>query len=194
MTAISFELQAEARSDLGRRFTRRMRRSGKIPAVVYGGSKAPKSLLLEERSLNKQLADENFFSHILTLKSDEGSEQVIIKSLQRHPCRGDVMHLDFQRVSQDKRIKVRIPLHFLHEESAAGVKMGGRIEHFVPNVEVLCLPKDLPSFIAVDLTEVQLGQVLHLSDLKMPENVQVAQLALGSDHDMPVVGVVGKIK
>jgi len=180
---VDFVLNAQERSDLGKGASRRLRRNaGLIPAVVYGGEKAPQSLTLELREISKLLENEAAFSHVITLNVGAAKETVLIKALQRHPSKGFVMHADFQRVVAGQKLTAHVPLHFLNEATAVGVKVGGgEISHVIAEVEVSCLPKDLPEFIEVDLAKVELGQIVHLSDLKLPKGVELVQLAHGND-------------
>ena len=180
---VDFVLNAQERSDLGKGASRRLRRNaGLIPAVVYGGEKAPQSLTLELREISKLLENEAAFSHVITLDVGAAKETVLIKALQRHPSKGFVMHADFQRVVAGQKLTAHVPLHFLNEATAVGVKVGGgEISHVIAEVEVSCLPKDLPEFIEVDLAKVELGQIVHLSDLKLPKGVELVQLAHGND-------------
>ena len=180
---MDFELAAEAREASGRTGSRRLRRSGKVPAVVYGGGQPPSSVTLDHDSLSHQMAHESFYTSILTLKVGKASESVVVKEVQRHPYRQQIMHLDLQRVRADEEITLHVPIHFLNEETAVGVKtQGGVVEHLMSDVEVTCLPKDLPEFIAVDVADVTLDQILHLSDLKLPDGVTIAALEHGSDN------------
>lgn len=180
---VDFVLNAQARSDLGKGASRRLRRNaGLIPAVIYGGDKAPASVTLELREVAKLLENEAAFSHVIALSVDGAKETVLIKALQRHPAKGYVMHADFLRVVADHKLTAHVPLHFLNEETAVGVKQGGgEISHVISEVEVSCLPKDLPEFIEVDLAKVEVGQIVHLSDLKLPKGVELVQLAHGND-------------
>jgi len=180
---VDFVLNAQERSDLGKGASRRLRRNaGLIPAVVYGGEKAPQSLTLELREISKLLENEAAFSHVITLNVGAAKETVLIKALQRHPSKGFVMHADFQRVVAGQKLTAHVPLHFINEATAVGVKVGGgEISHVIAEVEVSCLPKDLPEFIEVDLAKVELGQIVHLSDLKLPKGVELVQLAHGND-------------
>ncbi|MGC4009208.1 MAG: 50S ribosomal protein L25/general stress protein Ctc [Pseudomonas sp.] len=180
---VDFVLNAQERSDLGKGASRRLRRNaGLIPAVVYGGEKAPQSLTLELREVSKLLENEAAFSHVITLNVGAAKETVLIKALQRHPSKGFVMHADFQRVVAGQKLTAHVPLHFINEATAVGVKVGGgEISHVIAEVEVSCLPKDLPEFIEVDLAKVELGQIVHLSDLKLPKGVELVQLAHGND-------------
>ncbi|MFR0691327.1 50S ribosomal protein L25/general stress protein Ctc [Enterobacterales bacterium AE_CKDN230030158-1A_HGKHYDSX7] len=180
---VDFVLNAQERSDLGKGASRRLRRNaGLIPAVVYGGEKAPQSLTLELREISKLLENEAAFSHVITLNVGAAKETVLIKALQRHPSKGFVMHADFQRVVAGQKLTAHVPLHFINEATAVGVKVGGgEISHVIAEVEVSCLPKDLPEFIEVDLAKVELGQIVHLSDIKLPKGVELVQLAHGND-------------
>lgn len=184
-------IHAEPRDVMGKGASRRLRRlESKVPAIVYGGKKEPQCLSLIAKDLKKSLENEAFYSSILTLKIGDTTESVILKSLQRHPFRAEILHADFQRVSQDQPIHVNVPLHFLNEDSCKGVKLGGgMVERHLTEVEVVCLPRDLPEFIEVDLADVEVGQLLHLSDLKVPAGVKIAALQLGPDHNLPVVGI-----
>ncbi len=187
-----FVVNAELREDQGKGASRRLRRlENKIPAILYGGkSKKPVSLSLKDNEIKKSLENEAFYSHILTIKFDGKEESAILKDLQRHPSRGDVMHADFLRVSKNQPIHVHVPLHFTNEEACVGVKMGGgKISHQMVEVEVICLPGDLPEYIEVDMTDVEVETILHLSDIKLPKGVTIAALQHGEDHDLPVASV-----
>lgn len=174
-----FELTAVSRNDLGKSATRRLRKENKVPAVVYGAGSEPVSITLGHNELLHSTENEAFFSHILSLSIDGKAENVVIKDLQRHPSRAILMHADFLRVDMNEKLKVHVPLHFIGEEVAPGVKQGGVVTHELVDIEIECLPKDLPEFIEVDLTEVDLGGSLHLSDIKMPEGVASVALIHG---------------
>jgi len=180
---VEFALNAEARSDLGKGASRRLRRNASlVPAVVYGGEKAPASISLVAKDFAKLLENEAAFSHVLTLTVDGKKESVLIKALQRHPAKGFVLHADFIRVVAGQKLTAHVPLHFLNQESSVGVKQqGGEVSHTLSEVEVSCLPKDLPEFIEVDMAKVELGQIVHLADLKLPKGVELVQLAHGND-------------
>jgi large subunit ribosomal protein L25 len=185
-----FELAAQRRTELGKGANRRLRRANLVPAVVYGANKDPVSLTLSHQELQKHLQQEAFYSHILTLKIDEQPERVVLKALQRHPYRPSILHVDFQRVSETQILYKTIPLHFINEDKCIGVKQGGGvISHHLAEVEIRCLPKDLPEFIAVDLGEINLNQVIHLSNLALPVGVEIVALLAGAEHDLPVVSV-----
>ena len=185
-----FELIAQRRTELGTSANRRLRRANLVPAVLYGANKEPISLKLSHNELQKHLQQEAFYSHILTLKIDEQPEKVVLKALQRHPYRPTILHVDFQRVSETQTLYKTIPLHFINEDKCIGVKQGGGvISHHLPEVEIRCLPKDLPEFIAIDLSEINLNQVIHLSNLALPAGVEIVALLAGAEHDLPVVSV-----
>ncbi|MDP2748463.1 50S ribosomal protein L25/general stress protein Ctc [Pseudomonas sp.] len=180
---VEFALNAEVRSDLGKGASRRLRRNvAMVPAVIYGGEKAPMSISLLAKELAKLLENEASFSHVLTLNVAGSNESVLIKALQRHPAKGHVLHADFVRVVAGQKLTAHVPLHFLNQESSVGVKQqGGEVSHVAVEVEVSCLPKDLPEFIEVDMAAVEIGQIVHLSDLKLPKGVELVALAHGND-------------
>jgi len=180
---VEFALNAEVRSDLGKGASRRLRRNvSMVPAVIYGGDKAPQSISLLAKDLAKLLENEAAFSHVLSLDVAGTKENVLIKALQRHPAKGFVLHADFQRVVAGQKLTAHVPLHFINEATAVGVKQqGGEISHTISEVEVSCLPKDLPEFIEVDMSAVEVGQTVHMSDLKLPKGVELVALAHGND-------------
>jgi large subunit ribosomal protein L25 len=184
-----FTLNAEARSDLGKGASRRLRRNAsQVPAVIYGGDKPAQSISLVAKDFAKLLENEAAFSHVLSLNVAGATENVLIKALQRHPAKGFVLHADFQRVVAGQKLVAHVPLHFINEASAIGVKQGGgEILHSIAEVEVSCLPKDLPEFIEVDMAKVEVDQTLHLSDIKLPKGVELVSLAHGSD--LPVASI-----
>ena len=185
---MSFEIQAESRDGAGRAQSRQLRRLGRVPAIIYGGGKDPSSITLDHNSLTHQMELEAFYTSILTLKLGKGSQAVVVKDVQRHPAKEDVMHLDFLRVVEDQEITLNVPIHFLGEEEAKGVKQdGGVIEHTITDVEISCLPRNLPEFIALDVSELGLNEILHLSDIKYPEGV--TSVALAHEQDHPVVAI-----
>ena len=188
MTA-EFTLNAEARSDLGKGASRRLRRlASQVPAVIYGGDKAPQSISLLAKELAKLLENEAAYSHVLTLNVAGTAETVLIKALQRHPAKGFVLHADFIRVVADQKLTAHVPLHFINQETSVGVKQqGGEVSHSAVEVEVSCLPKDLPEFINVDMANVEVGQILHMSDLVLPAGVELVALAHGKD--LPIANI-----
>ncbi|MBJ7277130.1 50S ribosomal protein L25/general stress protein Ctc [Marinobacter salarius] len=186
-----FLIEAFPRGDQGRGASRRLRREErKIPAIIYGGKKEAVSISIWHNELKKALENEAFFSHILTIELEGKKESVILKDLQRHPYKPLLTHADFLRVDKDHEIHVNVPLHFLNEESAPAIKLqGGVANHQINEVEVICLPQNLPEFLEVDMTAVEMDQVVHLSDLKLPKGVRIAALLQGEDHDLPVVAI-----
>lgn len=184
----TFELIAEERSDKGKGASRRLRHSNKIPAIVYGAEQAPLSLTLDHNAVSLHLAHEAFYSHILTLKVNGRDEKVVLRDVQRHPSKPRIMHLDLQRISATKKMRMRIPLHFTGSDIAPGVKQnGGIISHLLNDVEVLCLAADLPEYIEVDMSEVKLNETVHLSDLKLSKGVELVSLTHA--HDQPVASI-----
>jgi large subunit ribosomal protein L25 len=190
--AISFELNAEPRSDMGKGASRRLRHAGKVPAIMYGGDKDPEALTLSHNEVLRNLEHEAFYSHILTVKSGGTETQAILRDLQRHPSKAIIMHMDLQRVSATEKLKTQVPVHVLGEEAAVGVKAGGLVSHDLTEVAVECLPKDLPEFIEVDISELGVGESIHLSALSVPEGVTLTELARGEDHDISVVSIHAK--
>lgn len=175
-----FTLNAELRSDLGKGASRRLRRlASLVPAVVYGGDKAPESISLLAKEVAKLLENEASYSHIIELTVAGKKQNVIIKALQRHPAKGHVMHADFVRVVAGQKLTAIVPVHFIGEE--APIKKGGEVSHVTSELEVSCLPKDLPEFIEVDVSALEIGSIVHLSDLKAPKGVEFVALAHGTD-------------
>jgi large subunit ribosomal protein L25 len=187
-----FELHAEVRTDLGKGASRRLRHfDGRVPGIIYGGDKAPQPLSLIRKDLEKALENEAFFSHVLIVNIGKDKEKAILKDLQRHPAKNRVTHVDFLRIDDNVAIKVHVPIHFLNESSCHGVKMqGGMIQHQATDIEVQCLPANIPSFIEVDMLQVETGQIIHLSDVILPAGVTSVALALGEDHDLAIASVI----
>ncbi len=184
----AFELAGEPRAQLGRTSARRLRKAGKVPAVMYGGGEAPESLVLDHNTLKHQMAREAFYTSILTLKLGAKAQQVVVKAVERHPARPIIMHMDFQRVREDVEITLNVPIHFLNEAEAKGVKdQGGVVNHVLTDVEVRCLPRYLPEYLEIDLTSLELNQMFHLSDIKLPEGVTLVALAHGDDQALVAV-------
>jgi large subunit ribosomal protein L25 len=184
----AFELAGEPRLELGRTDSRRLRKTGKVPAILYGGGEAPEAVVLDHNALRNQMGREAFYTSILTLKVGSKSQQVIVKAVERHPAKPLIMHLDFQRVREDVEITISVRIHFLGEAEAKGVKdQGGVVDHLMTDVEVRCLPRYLPEYLELDVSPLELNQLYHLSDIKLPEGVTLVALAGGHDH--PVVAV-----
>lgn len=185
-----FEFIAESRSKSGSSAARAVRRQGKVPAVMYGGHAEPKMLELSHNDVVKHLEHEAVYSHVLDVKVDGKTQKAILKGVQRHPARFQIMHLDFLRVSMNEVIKVNVPLHFINEHTSIGGKKGGIATHAMVDIEVTCLPGDLPEFIEVDLAKLDIGETFHLSNLILPKGVDVAMLHQGPEHDLPVVSMM----
>jgi large subunit ribosomal protein L25 len=185
-----FTLDAEIRTDLGKGASRRLRHAGNVPAVLYGADKEAVSLTLSHNKVFQAQSFEAFYSQVLTLNIGNEKVEVLVKDMQRHAFKSVVMHLDFLRVDANKALHTHIPLHFINEENADSIKLnGGHAERHMIDVEVSCLPADLPQFIEVDLINVELGQTLHLTDLVLPKGVSLLELNKGETHDLAVVTV-----
>jgi large subunit ribosomal protein L25 len=183
----SFELVAEFRETQGKGASRRLRRDGKVPAILYGGHSDARALTLSHQKLAIMLENERFYSTILNLRVGDQTQAAILKDVQRHPFKNAIVHIDFQRVEDNEKIRIRIPLHFKGEAVAPGVKsQGGIVSHMRTDVEVACLPKDLPEFIEVDISGLGLNESIHLSQLKVSEGVVLVELA---KEDAAVVAI-----
>jgi large subunit ribosomal protein L25 len=190
MSEAIFELDAEVRTDLGKGASRRLRRADKVPAILYGADKEPVSLTLAHNKVIQAQEFEAFYSHVLTLNIGGEKVEALVKDMQRHPYKPKVMHLDFLRVDATHAVHMTVPLHFVNEDSADSIKLqGGHAEHHMADVEISCLPANLPEYIEVDIANVELGQTLHLSDLTLPEGVSLLELQKGEGHDLAVVTV-----
>ncbi|MCC5855870.1 MAG: 50S ribosomal protein L25/general stress protein Ctc [Idiomarina sp.] len=182
-----YEFQAEIRNDLGKGASRRLRRENLVPAILYGGNAEAVSLTLQHDKVNNAADHEGFYSHILTLHIDGKKHQAIVKDIQRHPFKPKINHLDFQRVSAKEELHTNVPLHFLNEEAIQ--KTGAVIVHHLNDVEITCLPKDLPEYIELDLAGLEIGDNLHLSDIVVPKGVTLVELTRGDDHNQTVVTI-----
>ncbi|MBA2709506.1 MAG: 50S ribosomal protein L25/general stress protein Ctc [Tatlockia sp.] len=183
-------LEAESRSDIGKGASRRLRRlENKIPAVIYGGDTKPQSVHLLQNKVFKALENESIYSSVFDISVDGKAQQVILKSLQRHPYKPVILHMDLQRVSASDVLVKQIPLHFINEENSKGVKAGGIVTHTMNQVEVRCQAKNLPEFIEVDMTDVSMNDVVHLSDLKLAKGVELTIDVVDGSHDLPVVSI-----
>jgi large subunit ribosomal protein L25 len=180
-----FEVKAELRNDEGKGASRRLRHAGKVPAIMYGGDDAPVSLSLDLNQFNRHLAEEAFYAHILTLKLDGKKHQVVLKDLQRHPASDvKIMHADFLRIDSKHEMTMTIPLHFIGEDVAPGVKEGGLVAHLMSDVEVSCLPKDLPEYIEVDVSALEMDASIHLSELVLPKGVTLTAMSHGQEEHL----------
>ena len=180
---ISFELGAEFRNDEGKGASRRLRRKGAVPAILYGGKREPRKLSLNHEKLITLIDNEKFYSSIINLKVGDVTQAAIVKDLQMHPAKNQVLHLDLQRVLENEKIRIRLPIHFRGEAAAPGVKtQGGVISHRIADVEVQCLPKDLPESLELDLSQMSLNQSKSLSDNPLPAGVAITALVQGKDQ------------
>ena len=191
MSKHEFILEAKSRADVGKGASRRLRRnSGNIPAIIYGAGKNPASITLRHDDVLHATEHEAFFSSIIEIKVDGAQESVILKDLQRHPARPIIMHADFQRVRADVALHVNVPLHLINEDKCIGVKQErGQVIQSMHELEVSCLPKDLPEYIEVDMTDIHVGDIVHISDLKLPEGVVSVELSHGEENDHAVATV-----
>ncbi len=183
----AFELAAEFRDAQGKGASRRLRHENKVPAILYGGHREPRALSLDHTKLLLMLDNERFYSTIISLKVGEQTQAAILKDVQRHPAKNAIVHVDLQRVVDNEKIRITIPLHFNGAAASPGVKKGGVVSHLRNEIEVSCLPKDLPEFIEIDLSSLSAGDTIHLSQVKLPKGVEVPELKLGADHDVAVV-------
>ncbi len=186
--AITHEMKVERREDEGKGASRRLRRSGTVPAIVYGGDLKPVSIQLNHNDVWLASQNDWFYASILDLDLGGDVQRVLLRDMQRHPFKQQILHLDFQRVNENESLRVSVPLHFIGEDtSPAGKASEVVVTHELNEVEIACLPKDLPEFIEVDLSKLEVGNVVHLSDLKLPKGVEIPELKLGKEHDVAVV-------
>ncbi len=186
---MKIEISADKRTLQGKGASRRLRGSGKVPAIIYGGDQAAQSIELNHNDLFHKLKLEAFHASILTLSVAGDKEQVLLRDIQMHPFKQQVLHVDFQRVDKNRKIHMKVPLHFINAEISPGVKTsGGTVSHILTEVDISCLPADLPEFISVDLAELTAGHTLHLSDLVLPEGVETVALTKGDN--LPVATIV----
>jgi large subunit ribosomal protein L25 len=185
---ISFEVNAEPRNDQGKGASRRLRHAGKVPAILYGGHAEPRSLALEHEKLRLVIGDERFYSSIISINVGAEKQPAIVKDVQMHPAKNSVVHIDLQRVLENEKIRLHLPIHFKNESIAPGVKtQGGVVSHHMADIEVVCLPKDLPEYFEADLSQMNLNDSLYLADLALPAGVAITELAHG--HNLAVVSI-----
>ncbi len=185
-----FSLAVEPREGAGKGASRRLRRAGKVPGILYGGGKPPAAVLMDTNEVLRNAEEEAFFSSILDVNLAGEHLQAIVKDVQVHPARRAVMHLDLQRILANEKIRMTVPMHFLNEANAKGVKEGGGIvSHLITEVQISCLPKDLPEFLQLDIIDLDLNGILHLSDIKLPSGVEIPELTGGPENDRPVVSI-----
>ena len=194
MSKHEYVIEATSRANVGKGASRRLRHQDVVPAIIYGGAKDPANISLKHTQITRMLENESFFASIITMKVDGVAEDVVIKALQRHPAKPRIMHADFQRVDANKALHVKIPLHFINDTTSIGVKAGGLVNHLMTELEISCLPRFLPEFIAVDIAQLDLGDSLHISDLKLPEGVTSVSLTHGESGDLAVVCITAPKK
>ena len=188
--AKDLDLIAELRGESGTSSSRRLRRSGMVPAVIYGAGEENISLIIDHNLLLKKLASENFLSSILSIKIQDKEESVLIKDIQVHPYKRQIMHLDLQRVIADQVIRINVPIHFINGDSAPGVKLeGGSVSALMNEVEVSCLPKNLPERLEVDVAAMELDELLYLSDIPLAEGVEIPLLTQEEPNNEPIVAI-----
>lgn len=186
---MKIEISADKRTLQGKGASRRLRGSGKVPAIIYGGDQEAQSIEMDHNDLYHKLKLEAFHASVLTLDVAGKKEPVLLRDIQMHPYKQQVLHVDFQRVDKNKKIHMKVPLHFINAEVAPGVKTsGGIVSHILTEVDISCLPDDLPEFVSVDLAELTAGHTLHLSDLVMPKGVETVALSKG--ENLPVATIV----
>ncbi|HJP37759.1 MAG: 50S ribosomal protein L25/general stress protein Ctc [Gammaproteobacteria bacterium] len=190
--AAVFDLVAEERTDSGKGASRRLRRAGKVPAIVYGAGRVPRPVSFDLDVLMHKMENESFFSSVLNISVKGEARQCILKDVQMHPAKRQVMHLDLQRIVADEKIRMSVPVHFLNEDMAPGVRQdAGTVAHVITDVEVSCLPANLPEYLEIDIGELELDQSLLLSDIVVPEEVEIPEL---TDENNPVVVTIHIVK
>jgi large subunit ribosomal protein L25 len=188
--AEEFDLVAEFREDQGKGASRRLRREGKVPAILYGGGRPPRTLAFDHNKVLRQLESESFYSSVLNVMVGDQEQAVILKDLQRHPARRQILHMDLQRVLEDEEIRMNVPIHFLNEDIAVGVKQGGgKVSHLMSDVEVVCLPRFLPEYLEIDVADLELDEMRYISDIPLPEGVEIPALAQGEEANQPIVSI-----
>ncbi len=188
--AEEFDLIAEYRDDKGKGASRRLRREGKVPAILYGGGRPPRNLAFDHNRVIQQLENESFYSSVLKVKVGDKEQAVILKDLHRHPAKRQILHLDLQRIREDEEIRMNVPIHFLNEDVAPGVKQGGgKVSHLMTDVEVVCLPKDLPEYLEIDVADLELNEMRYIADIPLPEGVTIPALAQGEEANQPIVSI-----
>ncbi|MFA5630868.1 MAG: 50S ribosomal protein L25/general stress protein Ctc [Porticoccaceae bacterium] len=189
---VDFVLNAQVREDKGKGASRRLRRlANQVPAIIYGGSKEPANISIGHFEVDYALGNEAVYSHIITINIDgAGTEEVILKAVQRHPSKPQILHLDFLRINKDQKLNTKVPLHFLNEAGCKGVKAGGIVYRNITELDILCLPKDLPEAIEIDLSDLEIGGIVHIADIKLPKGVESVDLSHGPEHNHPVVSVI----
>ena len=185
------DLIAETRDDSGKGASRRLRRSGKVPAIVYGAGREPRSVTFDRNSLMHKMENESFFSSVLNVKIGKNNRQCILKDVQMHPAKRRVMHLDLQRIVEGELIRMTVPIHFLNEDTAVGVKIGGgSVAHMMSEVEISCLPANLPEYLDLDIGELAMDETLYLSNIKLPDGVEIPELTAENDRGVVSIHII----
>jgi large subunit ribosomal protein L25 len=188
--AEQLDLVAEFREDTGKGSSRRLRRAGKVPAIIYGAGRPPRALTFDHNELLKATEHESFFSSVLNVQVGDNVRASILKDIQVHPSKRQILHIDLQRIVEDEKIRMTVPIHYLNEETALGVKLGGgAVSKTRTEVEVSCFPRNLPEYLEVDIKELELDQMLHLSDIKLPEGVELTDLVAEPPRDEAIVSI-----
>jgi len=188
--AKKFDLVAEIREDQGKGASRRLRHEGKVPAIIYGAGRPSRALTFDHNKVLRQLENESFYSSILNIQVNEKSQAAIVKDIQRHPSKQQIVHMDFQRIVEDEKIRMNVPIHYLNAEDAVGVKQeGGSVSQLITDIEVTCLPKDLPEYFEVDIENLGLNEMLYIADIKLPDGVEIPILAQGPENNRPIVSI-----
>jgi large subunit ribosomal protein L25 len=188
--AEKFDLIAEFREDIGKGASRRLRRQGMVPAIIYGAGRPTRSIAFDHNKVIKQLENESFYSSVLNIKVGDRSQAVILKDMQRHPAKRLIMHMDFQRIVEDEVIRMNVPIHLVNTDIAVGVKQGGgSVSHLMTDVEVVCLPRNLPEYLEIDIADLELDEMRYISDIPLPEGVEIPALAQGDEANRPVVSI-----
>ena len=188
--AEKFDLIAETREDSGKGASRRLRHQGKVPAIIYGAGSPPRPLTFDHNKVILQLENESFYSSVLNIKVGDKSQAAIVKDIQRHPARNQIVHMDFQRIVEDQVIRMNVPIHLLGADVAPGVKAeGGTVSQMRNDVEVVCLPKHLPEYLELDISELELDGLMYMADIPLPEGVEIPELAQEVDQVQPIVSI-----
>ena len=188
--AEKFDLVAEIREDSGKGASRRLRHQNKVPAIIYGGGRPPRALAFDHNKVIHELENESFYSSVLNIKVGEKSQAAIVKDIQRHPSKFQIVHMDFQRIVEDQVIRMNVPIHFLGADVAVGVtEGGGSVSQMRNDVEVVCLPRNLPEYLELDISALELDGYMYMSDISLPEGVEIPELAQETDQVQPIVSI-----
>ena len=190
MSKDKFIINAELRDETGKGASRRLRHEEKIPAILYGDGKKSQSLTLSHSEITKHLEDEAFYSQVLALVANGKKQRAIVRDIQRHAFKPKIMHMDFQRINSRKKLTTQVPFHFINEEECIGAKAGGVVSHQINELEITCLPSDLPEFIEIDIAALDIGDSVHLSEITLPKGVESLTLTQDEEHDLPVVSIL----